>query len=247
MSCWQNWWRPRLRPAAIYRWSTQARYKSSRPGWTLHQPNEYQPSSARTQQHFVDQPPSVFVLHRDWIRTSGDRYWSRPEVQTDYQRRCWSGIALWSWWRAVWWLLYTESPGSFINNPTFQKIWPGIWFKSGLASAQHAAINWTSFSNYQTVKAECWIWCEPCWRMAQPFIWSGYPDTRCAAAYDNLSIWRAGTTGHWITSPWSSSAFRTRCCPLWCARKMVGRRGETNKYVALYKVGEPSRKEPTGL
>ncbi|OAT32411.1 putative glycoside hydrolase [Buttiauxella brennerae ATCC 51605] len=204
-----------------------------------------------------NQPPSVFVLHRDWIRTSGDRYVLDPgipevrdwvtsivaEVVTRYPI---DGVQFDDYF-------YTESPGFTLNdNQTFKKY--GAEFNSKADWRRHNTqllIEQVSRTVKQ-LKPNVEFGVSPAgvWRN-RSFDPNG-SDTRGAAAYDESFA----DTRRWVQQglldyiapqlywPFARDAARYDVLAKWWVD--VVKPTNTRLYigVALYKIGEPSKKEP---
>nr|WP_310606287.1 glycoside hydrolase family 10 protein [Buttiauxella brennerae] len=204
-----------------------------------------------------NQPPSVFVLHRDWIRTSGDRYVLDPgipevrdwvtsivaEVVTRYPV---DGVQFDDYF-------YTESPGFTLNdNQSFKKY--GAEFNSKADWRRHNTqllIEQVSRTVKQ-LKPNVEFGVSPAgvWRN-RSFDPNG-SDTRGAAAYDESFA----DTRRWVQQglldyiapqlywPFARDAARYDVLAKWWVD--VVKPTNTRLYigVALYKIGEPSKKEP---
>ncbi len=204
-----------------------------------------------------NQPPSVFVLHRDWIRTSGDRYVLDPgipevrdwvtsivaEVVTRYPI---DGVQFDDYF-------YTESPGFTLNdNQTFKKY--GAEFNSKADWRRHNTqllIEQVSRTVKQ-LKPNVEFGVSPAgvWRNRSFDPNGSY--TRGAAAYDESFA----DTRRWVQQglldyiapqlywPFARDAARYDVLAKWWAD--VVKPTNTRLYigVALYKIGEPSKKEP---
>ena len=202
-------------------------------------------------------PASVFVLHRDWIRTASDRYVLDPGIP---EARDWitsivaevvahypvDGVQFDDYF-------YAEAPGSVLNdNQTFQK------YGSGFASKADWRRNNTQQLIEQvsrTIKqlnpnvefgvSPCGVWRN---RSHDP----AGSDTRGAAAYDesyaDTRLWVQKGLVDYIAPqiywPFSRDAARYDVLAKWWAD--VVKPTHTRLYigVALYKVGEPSKTEP---
>lgn len=204
-----------------------------------------------------DQPPSVFVLHRDWIRTSGDRYvldpgipevrdWITSVVAEVVSRYDVDGVQFDDYF-------YTESPGSFINdNPTFQKYGQGFDSKADWRRHNTQQLIEQVSRTIKQLKPGVEFGVSPAgvWRN-RSFDPAG-SDTRGAAAYDESFA----DTRKWVQQglldyiapqlywPFARDAARYDVLAKWWAD--VVKPTNTRLYigVALYKIGEPSRKEP---
>lgn len=203
------------------------------------------------------QTPSVFVLHRDWIRTSGDRYVLDPgipevrdwitsivaEVVTRYDI---DGVQFDDYF-------YTESPGSALNDTqTFKKY--GQQFNSKADWRRHNTqqlIEQVSRTVKQ-IKPQVEFGVSPAgvWRNRSHD--PAGSDTRGAAAYDESYA----DTRRWVQQglldyiapqlywPFARDAARYDTLAKWWVE--VVKPTHTRLYigVALYKVGEPSKNEP---
>lgn len=99
------------------------------------------------------QPASVYVQHRDWIRTSGDRFvldpgipevqdWITSIVAEVVSRYPVDGVQFDDYF-------YTESPGSRLNdNENVPQIRRRICVKSRLAAQQYPAVNCEGFAHH---------------------------------------------------------------------------------------------------
>ncbi|MBD8161571.1 glycoside hydrolase family 10 protein [Erwinia persicina] len=203
------------------------------------------------------QPASVFVLHRDWIRTSGDRYVLDPgipevrdwitsivaEVVANYPI---DGVQFDDYF-------YAESPGSALNDSqTFRQYGQGFISKA----------DWRRHNTQQLIEQV-----SRTIRQLKPGVEFGVSpagvwrnlshdpagsDTRGAAAYDESYA----DTRRWVQQglldyiapqvywPFSRQAARYDVLTKWWAD--VVRPTKTRLYIgiALYKVGEPSKTEP---
>ncbi|MEL4013728.1 glycoside hydrolase family 10 protein [Dryocola clanedunensis] len=202
-------------------------------------------------------PASVFVLHRDWIRTASDRFVLDPgipeardwitsivaEVVTNYPV---DGVQFDDYF-------YAESAGSALNDSqTFIKYGKGY----------HSKADWRRHNTQQLIEqvsrtikqlkpgVEFGVSPAGVWRnLSQD---SAGSDTRGAAAYDEAYA----DTRQWVQQglldyiapqvywPFSRKAARYDVLAKWWAD--VVKPTHTRLYigVALYKVGEPSKMEP---
>lgn len=202
-------------------------------------------------------PASVYVLHRDWIRTAGDRYVLDPGIP---EARDWitnivaevvkgydiDGVQFDDYF-------YTESPGSALNdNQTFKKY--GLAFNSKADWRRHNTQQLIEQVS-RTIKqlkpgVEFGVSPAGVWRN-RSFDPMG-SDTRGAAAYDESFA----DTRKWVQQglldyiapqlywPFARDAARYDVLAKWWAD--VVKPTNTRLYigVALYKVGEPSKNEP---
>ncbi|MEO3988695.1 glycoside hydrolase family 10 protein [Pseudocitrobacter cyperus] len=203
------------------------------------------------------QPASIFVLHRDWIRTSSDRFVLDPgipevrdwitsivaEVVTNYPV---DGVQFDDYF-------YTETPGSALNdNQTWRTY--GQQYASKADWRRHntqSLIEQVSHTIKQ-LKPGVEFGVSPAgvWRNRSHDPLGS--DTRGAAAYDESFA----DTRQWVKLglldyiapqlywPFARDAARYDVLAKWWAD--VVKPTNTRLYigVALYKVGEPSRKEP---
>ncbi|WP_237391095.1 glycoside hydrolase family 10 protein [Dryocola clanedunensis] len=202
-------------------------------------------------------PASVFVLHRDWIRTASDRFVLDPGIP---EARDWitsivaevvanypvDGVQFDDYF-------YAESPGSALNDSqTFKKYGQGFSSKA----------DWRRHNTQQLIEqvsraikqlkpgVEFGVSPAGVWRnRSQDAAGS---DTRGAAAYDEAFA----DTRRWVQQglldyiapqvywPFSRKAARYDVLAKWWAD--VVKPTHTRLYigVALYKVGEPSKNEP---
>ncbi|KNC10327.1 lipoprotein [Klebsiella sp. RIT-PI-d] len=202
-------------------------------------------------------PASVFVLHREWIRTSGDRYvldpgipevrdWITSIVAEVVARYPVDGVQFDDYF-------YTESPGATLNDSaTFRQY--GQHFASKADWRRHNTeqlIEQVSRSIKQ-LKPEVEFGVSPAgvWRN-KSFDPAG-SDTRGAATYDESYA----DTRRWVQQglldyiapqlywPFSRSAARYDVLANWWADVVKSTNTRLYIGIALYKIGEPSRKEP---
>ncbi|SCC21319.1 glycoside hydrolase family 10 protein [Kosakonia oryziphila] len=202
-------------------------------------------------------PASVFVLHRDWIRTAGDRLVLDPgipdvrdwitssvaEVVTHYPV---DGVQFDDYF-------YTETPGSQLNdNQTFQQYGKGFSSKADWRRNNTLLLIEQVSRTIKQLKPGVEFGVSPAgvWRN-RSFDAAG-SDTRGAAAYDESFA----DTRRWVQQglldyiapqiywPFSRSAARYDVLAKWWAD--VVKPTHTRLYIgiALYKVGEPSKMEP---
>ncbi len=202
-------------------------------------------------------PASIFVLHRDWIRTSGDRFvldpgipdvrdWITSIVAEVVARYPVDGVQFDDYF-------YTETPGSALNDNQ-------TWRQYGQAFASKA--DWRRHNTSQlieqvsrTVKqlnpnVEFGVSPAGVWRNRSHD--PAGSDTRGAAAYDeSFADTRLWVQKGWLDYiapqiywPFARDAARYGVLAKWWAD--VVKPTNTRLYigVALYKVGEPSKNEP---
>ena len=202
-------------------------------------------------------PSSVYVLHRDWVRTSGERFVLDPgipevrdwivsivaEVVENYPV---DGIQFDDYF-------YTESPGSALNDSqTFKKYGQGFDSKA----------DWRRFNTQRLIEqvsltirklnpaVEFGVSPAGVWRNRSHDLAGS--DTRGAAAYDESYA----DTRRWVQLglldyiapqlywPFARDAARYDVLAKWWANVVKSTNTRLYIGVALYKVGEPSRKEP---
>ncbi|HAT8011504.1 glycoside hydrolase family 10 protein [Citrobacter rodentium] len=203
------------------------------------------------------QPASVFVLHRDWIRTAGDRYVLDPgipevrdwitsivaEVVKNYPV---DGVQFDDYF-------YAESPGSALNdNLTWQRYGQGF----------HSKADWrrhnTELLIAQVSRTVRQINPQVEFGVSPVGVWRNRShdpagsDTRGAAAYDESYA----DTRRWVQQglldyiapqlywPFSRDAARYDVLAKWWAEVVKPTKTRLYIGVALYKVGEPSKNEP---
>ncbi|WP_425267191.1 glycoside hydrolase family 10 protein [Buttiauxella warmboldiae] len=204
-----------------------------------------------------DRPPSVFVLHRDWIRTSGERFvldpgipevrdWITSIVAEVVSRYAVDGVQFDDYF-------YTETPASRINDSeTFQQYGQGFAAKADWRRNNTEQLIEQVSRTIKQLKPEVEFGVSPAgvWRN-RSFDPAG-SDTRGAAAYDESFA----DTRKWVQQglldyiapqlywPFARDAARYDVLAKWWAD--VVRPTHTRLYigVALYKVGEFSKKEP---
>ncbi|MBU4682469.1 glycoside hydrolase family 10 protein [Cedecea davisae] len=203
------------------------------------------------------QPASVFVLHRDWIRTSGDRFVLDPGIP---EARDWitsivaevvshyavDGVQFDDYF-------YTESAGSALNdNQTFRTYGAGYASKADWRRHNTQLLIEQVSRTIKQLKPSVEFGVSPAgvWRNISHD--PAGSDTRGAAAYDESFA----DTRRWVQMglldyiapqiywPFSRSAARYDVLATWWAN--VVKPTHTRLYigVALYKVGEPSKNEP---
>ncbi len=200
-------------------------------------------------------PPSVFVLHREWIRTAGDRYvldpgipeardWITSIVAEVVSRYPVDGVQFDDYF-------YTETPGSMLNDSqTYRQYGQGFdskadWRRDNTQKliAQVSRTIKQLNPNVEFGVSPAGVWRN---RSHDP----AGSDTRGAAAYDESFA----DTRRWVQQgfldyiapqiywPFSRDAARYDVLAKWWAGVVK----PTRLYigVALYKVGESSSKEP---
>jgi uncharacterized lipoprotein YddW (UPF0748 family) len=202
-------------------------------------------------------PASVFVSHRDWIRTSGERYvldpgipeardWITSIVAEVVSRYPVDGVQFDDYF-------YTESPGSALNDSQTYRMY-GQGFASKADWRRHNTdqlIEQVSRTikqlnpNVQFGVSPAGVWRN---RSHDP----AGSDTRGAAAYDeSYADTRLWVQKGWLDYiapqvywPFARDAARYDVLAKWWAN--VVKPTHTRLYIgiALYKVGEPSRNEP---
>lgn len=202
-------------------------------------------------------PASVFVLHRDWIRTAGDRFVLDPGIP---EARSWitsivaevvarypiDGVQFDDYF-------YAESSGSMLNDgETFKKYGQGFGSKADWRRHNtQLLIEQVSYTIKQ-LKPEVEFGVSPAgvWRNRSHD--AAGSDTRGAAAYDeayaDTRLWVQKGLLDYIAPqiywPFARDAARYDVLAKWWAD--VVKPTNTRLYigVALYKVGEPSKNEP---
>lgn len=202
-------------------------------------------------------PSSVFVLHRDWIRTAGDRFvldpgipeardWITSIVAEVVSRYPVDGVQFDDYF-------YTESPGSTLNdNETFRKYGGAFASKADWRRHNTQLLIEQVSRTINTLKPDVEFGVSPAgvWRNRSHD--PAGSDTRGAAAYDESFA----DTRRWVQQglldyiapqiywPFSRSAARYDVLAKWWAD--VVKPTNTRLYIgiALYKVGEPSKNEP---
>ncbi|HCU0188825.1 TPA: glycoside hydrolase family 10 protein [Citrobacter koseri] len=202
-------------------------------------------------------PASVFVLHRDWVRTSGDRFVLDPgipdvrdwitsivaEVVTRYPI---DGVQFDDYF-------YTETPGSTLNdNSTFARYGQAFASKADWRRHNTQLLIEQVSRTVKNLKPDVEFGVSPAgvWRNRSHD--PAGSDTRGAAAYDESYA----DTRRWVQLglldyiapqlywPFARDAARYDVLAKWWAD--VVKPTNTHLYigVALYKVGEPSKNEP---
>lgn len=202
-------------------------------------------------------PASVFVLHRDWIRTSGNRFVLDPGIP---EARDWitsivaevvahypvDGVQFDDYF-------YTDSPGSALDDSQ-------TWKRYGQGFASKA--DWRRHNTQQLIeqvsrtikqlkpKVEFGVSPAGVWRNRSHD--PAGSDTRGAAAYDESY---ADTRG-WVQQglldyiapqlywPFARDAARYDVLANWWANAVKNTHTRLYIGIALYKIGEPSRMEP---
>lgn len=203
------------------------------------------------------QPASVYVLHRDWIRTSGDRFVLDPgipavrdwitsivaEVVAHYPV---DGVQFDDYF-------YTESPGSALNDSqTFRQYGQGFSSKADWRRHNTQQLIEQVSRTIKQLKPDVEFGVSPAgvWRNLSHD--PAGSDTRGAAAYDESFA----DTRRWVQQglldyiapqvywPFARQAARYDVLAKWWAE--VVKPTSTRLYIgiALYKVGEPSKNEP---
>jgi uncharacterized lipoprotein YddW (UPF0748 family) len=202
-------------------------------------------------------PASVFVLHPDWIRTSGDRYvldpgipeardWITSIVSEVVARYPIDGVQFDDYF-------YTESPGSALNdNQTYSRYGQGFASKADWRRHNTQLLIEQVSRTIKQLKPDVQFGVSPAgvWRnISHDPAGSA---TRGAAAYDESYA----DTRRWVQQglldyiapqlywPFARDAARYDVLANWWAN--VVKNTPTKLYigVALYKIGEPSKMEP---
>ncbi|WP_233983443.1 glycoside hydrolase family 10 protein [Pectobacterium versatile] len=202
-------------------------------------------------------PASVFVLHRDWIRTAGDRFVLDPGIP---EARSWitsivaevvahypiDGVQFDDYF-------YAESSGSMLNDgETFKKYAQGFGSKADWRRHNTQLLIEQVSRTIKQLKPEVEFGVSPAgvWRNRSHD--TAGSDTRGAAAYDeayaDTRLWVQKGLLDYIAPqiywPFARDAARYDVLAKWWAD--VVKPTNTRLYigVALYKVGEPSKNEP---
>lgn len=202
-------------------------------------------------------PASVFVLHRDWIRTAGDRFVLDPGIP---EARSWitsivaevvarypiDGVQFDDYF-------YAESSGSILNDgETFKRYGQGFRSKADWRRYNTQQLIEQVSHTIKQLKPEVEFGVSPAgvWRNRSHD--AAGSDTRGAAAYDeayaDTRLWVQKGLLDYIAPqiywPFSRDAARYDVLAKWWAD--VVKPTNTRLYigVALYKVGEPSKNEP---
>ncbi|WP_260864419.1 glycoside hydrolase family 10 protein [Citrobacter sp. Marseille-Q6884] len=202
-------------------------------------------------------PASVYVLHRDWIRTSGERFVLDPGIP---EARDWitsivaevvenypvDGVQFDDYF-------YTESPGSALNDSqTFRKYGQGFDSKADWRRYNTQRLIEQVSQTIKKSKPEVEFGVSPAgvWRNRSHD--PAGSDTRGAAAYDESYA----DTRRWVQQglldyiapqlywPFARDAARYDVLAKWWADVVKSTNTRLYIGVALYKVGEPSSKEP---
>ncbi len=202
-------------------------------------------------------PASVFVLHRDWIRTAGDRFvldpgipearnWITSIVAEVVARYPIDGVQFDDYF-------YAESSGSMLNDgETFKKYGQGFGSKADWRRHNTQLLIEQVSHTIKQLKPEVEFGVSPAgvWRNRSHD--AAGSDTRGAAAYDeayaDTRLWVQKGLLDYIAPqiywPFARDAARYDVLAKWWAD--VVKPTNTRLYigVALYKVGEPSKNEP---
>lgn len=202
-------------------------------------------------------PSSVYVLHRDWIRTSGERFvldpgipevrdWITSIVAEVVEHYPVDGVQFDDYF-------YTESPGSALNDSqTFRKYGQGVDSKADWRRDNTQRLIAQVSRTIKKLKPEVEFGVSPAgvWRNRSHD--PAGSDTRGAAAYDESYA----DTRRWVQLglldyiapqlywPFARDAARYDVLAKWWADVVKSTNTRLYIGVALYKVGEPSRKEP---
>ncbi|EJB8561815.1 glycoside hydrolase family 10 protein, partial [Citrobacter freundii] len=202
-------------------------------------------------------PSSVFVLHRDWIRTAGERFvldpgipevrdWVTSIVAEVVENYPVDGVQFDDYF-------YTESPGSALNDSqTFRKYGQGFASKADWRRHNTEKLIAQVSQTIKKLNPEVEFGVSPAgvWRNRSHD--PAGSDTRGAAAYDESYA----DTRRWVQLglldyiapqlywPFARDAARYDVLAKWWANVVKSTNTRLYIGVALYKVGEPSRKEP---
>ncbi|WP_336284270.1 glycoside hydrolase family 10 protein [Citrobacter arsenatis] len=202
-------------------------------------------------------PSSVYVLHRDWIRTSGERFvldpgipevrdWITSIVAEVVENYPVDGVQFDDYF-------YTESPGSALNDSqTFRRYGQGFASKADWRRDNTQRLIAQVSRTIKKLKPEVEFGVSPAgvWRNRSHD--PAGSDTRGAAAYDESYA----DTRRWVQLglldyiapqlywPFARDAARYDVLAKWWADVVKSTNTRLYIGVALYKVGEPSRKEP---
>jgi len=203
------------------------------------------------------QPASVYVQHRDWIRTSGDRFvldpgipdvqdWITSIVAEVVSRYPVDGVQFDDYF-------YTESPGSRLNdNETYRKYGGAFSSKADWRRNNTQQLIAKVSHTIKSIKPGVEFGVSPAgvWRNRSHDPLGS--DTRGAAAYDESYA----DTRRWVEQglldyiapqiywPFSRSAARYDVLAKWWADVVKPTRTRLYIGIAFYKVGEPSKIEP---
>lgn len=202
-------------------------------------------------------PASVFVLHPDWIRTSGDRFvldpgipeardWITSIVSEVVARYPIDGVQFDDYF-------YTESPGSALNdNQTYSRYGQGFASKADWRRHNTQLLIEQVSRTIKQLKPDVQFGVSPAgvWRnISHDPAGSA---TRGAAAYDESYA----DTRRWVQQglldyiapqlywPFARDAARYDVLANWWANVVKGTPTKLYIGVALYKIGEPSKMEP---
>ncbi|MDM3356124.1 glycoside hydrolase family 10 protein [Citrobacter sp. Cb004] len=202
-------------------------------------------------------PSSVYVLHRDWIRTSAERFvldpgipevrdWITSIVAEVVENYPVDGVQFDDYF-------YTESPGSALNDSqTFRRYGQGFVSKADWRRDNTQRLIAQVSRTIKKLKPEVEFGVSPAgvWRNRSHD--PAGSDTRGAAAYDESYA----DTRRWVQQglldyiapqlywPFARDAARYDVLAKWWADVVKSTNTRLYIGVALYKVGEPSRKEP---
>ncbi|WP_213732867.1 glycoside hydrolase family 10 protein [Citrobacter europaeus] len=202
-------------------------------------------------------PSSVYVLHREWIRTSGERFvldpgipevrdWITSIVAEVVENYPVDGVQFDDYF-------YTESPGSALNDTqTFRRYGQGFASKADWRRDNTQRLIAQVSRTIKKLKPEVEFGVSPAgvWRNRSHD--PAGSDTRGAAAYDESYA----DTRRWVQLglldyiapqlywPFARDAARYDVLAKWWADVVKSTNTRLYIGVALYKVGEPSRKEP---
>ncbi len=216
------------------------------------------PSTITELNNTLSQTPScVYVLHRDWIRTSGERFvldpgipevrdWITSIVAEVVENYPVDGVQFDDYF-------YTESPGSALNDSqTFRRYGQGFASKADWRRDNTQRLIVQVSQTIKKLKPEVEFGVSPAgvWRNRSHD--PAGSDTRGAAAYDESYA----DTRRWVQLglldyiapqlywPFARDAARYDVLAKWWADVVKSTNTRLYIGVALYKVGEPSRKEP---
>lgn len=202
-------------------------------------------------------PASVFVLHRDWIRTAGDRFVLDPGIP---EARSWitsivaevvarypiDGVQFDDYF-------YAESSGSMLNDSeTFKKQGQGFGSKADWRRHNTQLLIEQVSRTIKQLKPAIEFGVSPAgvWRNRSHD--AAGSDTRGAAAYDeayaDTRLWVQQGLLDYIAPqiywPFARDAARYDVLAKWWADVVKPTKTRLYIGVALYKVGEPSKNEP---
>ena len=203
------------------------------------------------------QPASIFVLHRDWIRTSSDRFVLDPGIP---EARDWitsivaevvakypvDGVQFDDYF-------YTETPGSTLNdNQTWRQYGQQYASKADWRRHNTQLLIEQVSRTIKQLKPDVEFGVSPAgvWRNRSHDPLGS--DTRGAAAYDesyaDTRLWVKQGLLDYIAPqlywPFARDAARYDVLAKWWADVVKPTKTRLYIGVALYKVGEPSKKEP---